>query len=78
MGIDRLKPVLTGSNRTRAAQTDFDRLKPDSNWTRPDQSVVDRLKPDSIRTRPAQTGFERLKPDQTGSTESNRTRPVQT
>ncbi|EPP30509.1 hypothetical protein CPC197_2048, partial [Chlamydia psittaci C1/97] len=41
---DRLKPVLTGSNWTRPAQTG---LKPDSNWTRPAETGFDRLKTDS-------------------------------
>ena len=44
-GIDRFKPVFTSSHRTRAAQTDFDQLKPDSNRTRLAQTSPDRLKP---------------------------------
>ncbi|EPJ17614.1 hypothetical protein CP02DC21_1714, partial [Chlamydia psittaci 02DC21] len=38
------KPVLTGSNCTRPAQTG---LKPDTNRTRPAQTGFDRLNPDS-------------------------------
>ena len=84
---DRLKTVLTSSNRT---QTGPDWLKPvlnGSNQTilaqanqtvpdciKPDQTGPDRLKPvltGSNRRRAAQTEFDQLKPD------SKRTRPAQ-
>ncbi|EPP33072.1 hypothetical protein CPC698_1185, partial [Chlamydia psittaci C6/98] len=38
-GPEQLKLVLTGSNRTRATQTEIDQLKPDSNRTTPAQPV---------------------------------------